>query len=150
VSAIERPDKGLTSVEFREADSAPAILAWSERALPFEASTIPENDPMLEARYTAAVEAFPAESLVFVDWDSLCPYYYVAHIQRQRSDLAFVETKPADDQEAMAQSAVDYAFDQARMRPVYFTERRAELTAAGGEWSPARLGPTRLYRLVLP
>jgi hypothetical protein len=126
-----------------------AAVAWRDRSLPFQLDYMPTYDPNLEARLTATVDALPRDALVYVDWETLYPYYYVAHIQRNRTDLAFIETKPADHQVEMAGTAVTYALESARGRPVFFAERRAEVTDAGADLTPARLGPARLFKVVV-
>jgi hypothetical protein len=102
--------------------------------------------PVLEATVTA----LPQEAVILVDWEFLYPYYFVAHVEMGRQDLVFHETYPADDQEGLAASMVDYLFGQAGTRPVYVSERLPELSDAGFTFLPVRVGPTPMLKLVSP
>ena len=44
----------------------------------------------------------PENAIVFTEWDIMWPYYYVAYLEEDRADLAFIEAFPADDQENLA------------------------------------------------
>jgi hypothetical protein len=94
---------------------------------------------------TATVDELPREAIVFVDWEMLYPFYYVAHVERGRTDLTFHETFAADDQEGVAASLVEYIADEARRRPVLVSERIPELESAGFSLLPARVGPTPFF-----
>jgi hypothetical protein len=96
----------------------------------------------------ATVMALPEDALVLVDWELLYPYYFVAHIEMDRQDLAFHETYPADDQPGLAASMVDYLIEQSSTRPVYVPGRLPELSDAGFTFAPVRVGPTPMLRLV--
>lgn len=90
----------------------------------------------------------PENAIVFLDWDMLYPSYYVAHIELGRTDLMFIETYPADDQEGLADSALEFITTRQTEQPVFVSERLPELSVAGYHMSPLRVGPTRLYRVV--
>lgn len=90
----------------------------------------------------------PANAIVFLDWDMLYPSYYVAHIELGRTDLMFVETYPADDQDGLADSVLEFITTRQTEHPVFVSERLPELSAAGYHLAPLRVGPTRLFRVV--
>jgi hypothetical protein len=92
----------------------------------------------------------PENAIVFLDWDLLYPSYYVAHIELGRSDLMFVETYRADDQDGLADSALEFIATRQAGHPVLVSDRLPELSCAGYHLAPLRVGPTRLYRLVQP
>jgi hypothetical protein len=96
---------------------------------------------------TATVSDLPEGSIVFTGWDMLYPLYYAAHIEQGRGDLTFVETFPRDDVEGLADSVIEYVEAQLPRRPVFFSERVAELQEAGYAFGPLRAGPTMLYRV---
>jgi hypothetical protein len=97
----------------------------------------------------AAVLKIPENAIVFTDWDLVWPYYYAAHILESRRDLTFVETYPADDVNGVAASVVDYVALNLTNHPIFFSEREQELLEAGFDFTPARLGPARLFRVII-
>ena len=118
---------------------------------PYEFEAYPYDDyvattvhPML----SATIADLPENAIVFGDWEMLYPSFWVAHVEQGRTDLMFHETYPADDQEGMAASAVSYIVEQSALRPVYVPERIPELAAAGITYAPARIGPSRLFKVV--
>jgi hypothetical protein len=90
----------------------------------------------------------PENAIIFLDWDMLYPSYYVAHIELGRTDLMFVETYPADDQDGLAGSVLEFIATRQAEHPVFVSDRLPELLAAGYYLAPLRVGPTRLYRVV--
>jgi 4-amino-4-deoxy-L-arabinose transferase-like glycosyltransferase len=90
----------------------------------------------------------PENAIVFLDWDMLYPSYYVAHIELGRTDLMFVETYPADDQDGLADSVLEFITTCQAEHPVFVSERLPELSAAGYHLAPLRVGPTRLYQVI--
>jgi len=90
----------------------------------------------------------PQDAIVFLDWDLLYPSYYVAHIELGRTDLTFVETYPADDQEGLAASVLEFIAAHQATRPVFVSERLPELAAAGYRLAPHRVGAVRLYQVA--
>ena len=92
----------------------------------------------------------PENAIVFTDWDTMWPYYYAALVQHNRADLTFIETHPADDQEQLAASLLQYMASQAGERPIFFIERETVVTEAGYNFGPVRVGPTRMNRVLLP
>lgn len=116
--------------------------------VPFNFDEYPAFDENLENFAYAAVLKMPEDAIVFTDWDMVWPYYYVAHIQESRRDLTFIETYPADDVDGLAASVVDYVNTKIADHPIFFSEREQALLEAGYDFTPARLGPARLYRVI--
>lgn len=118
---------------------------------PYEFEAYPHNDyvaTMLHPVLAATVADLPENSIVFGDWDTLYPYFWVAHVEQGRKDIMFHETYPADDQDGMADSTVAYIIKQSALRPVFVPERIPELTAAGITYAPVRIGPTKLLKVM--
>jgi hypothetical protein len=117
---------------------------------PFEGYPVDDwSLKLLHPLVTATVADLPRDAVVFTDWDLLYPYYYVAQLESGRADLLFVETFPRDDVEGLAASVLDVVREaMAQGRPVFFSERLAELQEAHLRFGPARAGPTRLYSLL--
>jgi len=90
----------------------------------------------------------PQNAIVFLDRGLLCPSYYVAHIELGRTDLIFVETYPADDQDGLADSVLEFIATHLAEQPVLVSDRLPELYASGHHLVPFRAGPKRLYRVV--
>jgi hypothetical protein len=118
----------------------------------FEFEGYPVDDwslRLLHPLAAATVMDLPQNAVLFTDWDLLYPYTYAAHVEGDRTDLSFVETFPRDDTDELAASVLDTVREALALgRPVLFSERLAELQAAGYRIGPARAGPTRLYRLL--
>jgi hypothetical protein len=117
--------------------------------VPFNFDEYPVYDENLQHFAFAAVLKMPENAIVFTDWDIVWPYYYAAHILEDRRDLTFVETYPADDVEGVAASVVDYVAINLIDHPIFFSQREPGLLEAGFDFSPARLGPARLFRVVI-
>jgi hypothetical protein len=125
------------------------VMEGPER-FPFEGYPVDDwSLKLLHPLVTATVADLPRDAVVFTDWDLLYPYYYVAQLESGRADLLFVETFPRDDVEGLAASVLDVVREaMAQGRPVFFSERLAELQEAHLRFGPARAGPTRLYSLL--
>jgi hypothetical protein len=118
---------------------------------PYEFEAYPYDDYVattLHPVLSATIADLPENAIVFGDWEVLYPSFWVAHVEMGRTDLMFHETYPADDQDGMAASTVDYIVAQSALRPVYVPERIPELAAAGITYAPARIGPSRLFKVV--
>jgi asparagine N-glycosylation enzyme membrane subunit Stt3 len=100
---------------------------------------------------TSIVQNIDPGAIVFTDWDSVYPLYYVAFIEEGRSDLTFIETFPGDDVKHydMAQSAIAYIEEQLPTHPVFFADLDPKLWNAGFTFTPANVGGARYYRLGL-
>jgi hypothetical protein len=89
----------------------------------------------------------PENAIIFVDWDTLYPSYYVAHVELDRSDLMFVETYPADDQDGLAESVLAYIQLRISDHPIFFLERVPDILASGYKLQPIRSGTILLYQV---
>jgi hypothetical protein len=116
--------------------------------VPFEFDEYPVYDESLLEIVRATVLELPEHAVVFTDWDMVWPYYYAAHIIEGRTDLTFIETYPADDLEGVADSVINYVIHHQENTPIFFSERESSLLKAGYAFTPARIGPTRLLRVI--
>ena len=117
--------------------------------VPFEFDEYPVYDDNLQDFSVTVVVNMPENAILFTDWDSVWPYYYAAHILEERQDLTFVETYPADDMNGVAYSVVDYVGKNIESHPIFFEEREPTLAKSGFEFTPIRIGPLRLFKLIL-
>lgn len=115
--------------------------------VPFAFDEYPVYSESLLPIARATVLDLPDNSIVFTDWDMMWPYYYAAAVENGRTDLTFIETYPADDQDGVAASVLEYVAGHIADQPIYFTERESALQEAGYQFSPARMGPTRLVKI---
>ncbi len=115
--------------------------------VPFAFDEYPVYNETLLPIARATVLDLPDNSIVFTDWDMMWPYYYAAVVENGRTDLTFIETYPADDQDAVAASVLEYVATHIADQPIYFTEREPALQEAGYQFSPTRMGPTRLVKI---
>jgi hypothetical protein len=90
----------------------------------------------------------PENAMIVLDWDLLYPSYYVAHIELGGTDLMLVETYPADDQDSLVDSVLEFIATRQTEHPVFVSDRLPELSAAGYDLAPLRVEPTRLYGVV--
>jgi len=70
------------------------------------------------------VSNLPANAIVFTEWNTLYPLYYVAHIEQFRPDLTFIETKPRSDSRGLAASVVEYVKANLNNHPIFFSDYR--------------------------
>lgn len=117
--------------------------------VPFDLDEFPVYNDNLQNFAVAVVVNMPENAILFTDWDSVWPYYYAAHILEERDDLTFVETYPADDVSGVAYSVVDYVEINIENHPIFFEEREPVLERSGFEFTPIRIGPRRLFKLIL-
>jgi hypothetical protein len=118
---------------------------------PYDFEAYPYNDYVASSMHpvlTAMVLDLPDDAIVFGDWDDLYPRFWVAHVEQGRTDVMFHETYPADDQEGMAESAVEYIIEMSAIRPVFVAERIRELTDAGLSYVPMRVGPIKMLKVM--
>jgi hypothetical protein len=115
---------------------------------PFNFDEYPVFDENLVHFTYAVVLKIPENAIVFTDWDMVWPYYYAAQVLESRRDLTFVETYPADDVDGVAASVVEYVALNLPDHQIYFSEREQTLLEAGFDFSPARLGPGRFFKLI--
>jgi 4-amino-4-deoxy-L-arabinose transferase-like glycosyltransferase len=116
----------------------------------FEEYPVPPNSSSgdLQALLRLSLADAPEGAIIFLDWDLLYPSYYVAHVELGRTDLMFVETYPADDQDSLAGSVLEFIATRQAGHPVFVSDRLPELSAAGYHLAPLRIGPATLYRVV--
>jgi 4-amino-4-deoxy-L-arabinose transferase-like glycosyltransferase len=115
----------------------------------FDFAEYPEYDPNLELFAAATVAELPQNGIVFTDWDMMWPYYYAAFLRDERRDLSFVETLPADDQDEVADSLVEFVWVNREQHPLFFDTRSQVLEQRGDiMMSPVRVGPARFHTLT--
>jgi hypothetical protein len=91
---------------------------------PFNEYPYPVNEP--ERVYQQAktlVDKLEDNAIVFTDWETLYPLYYVAHVEEGRTGMAFHETFPQDGVTRLADSAVTYIEANMERRPIYAVNR---------------------------
>ncbi len=109
----------------------------------------PVYDPNLKFIATATVVNLPQDAIAFTDWNMMWPYYYTAHLENGRPDLMFIETFPADDQDRIADSLLEYVLQNLDSHPVFFEERIPQLaTMEGINASPMRIGPSIMFKVT--
>ena len=116
--------------------------------VPFNSDEYPALDENLQNFYIATVLKMPEKAIIFTDWDMVWPNYYIAHILESRHDFTFVETYPAEDVYSVAASVVDYMAINWADHPIFYGEREQTLLNAGFDFTPARLGLARLFRVI--
>ena len=114
---------------------------------PFEFDEYPVYDEFVGVAATAVITELPENAILFTDWDMLYPYYFAATLQQGRDDLMFIETYPADDQDGVADSVVDFVSENIASHPIYFSDNPYELIDAGFSTSPVRIGSLRAFQI---
>ncbi|MCB0113126.1 MAG: hypothetical protein KDD84_03530, partial [Caldilineaceae bacterium] len=74
--------------------------------------------------------------------------YYVAHVEKGRSDLTFIEEKPYRAGAVSENSTVQYVLARIDDHPIYFTECLPELRDAGLTCRGERLGMASYQRIT--
>jgi len=116
-----------------------------------------ERDTPFRLDYSAAfhrqvrelVDDLEPQSVVFTGWCTIYPYYYVAHVEKGRTDLEFFQDYPHRNHFQLADSALEYVREVCTQRPVYFTgvDKRVAETF---RLKPVLRGRETLYRVVGP
>ena len=91
----------------------------------------PEEDPFrveysaeFHDRVRRLIDDLEQNAVVFTGWCHLYPYYYVAHLEKGRTDLVFIQDYPHPDHFELADSALEYVKylkEVSPGRPVYFS-----------------------------
>jgi hypothetical protein len=126
--------------------------AWTEEGR--RAVWVPEGEPPFEVdssgRLAAAIRPLIADleqgAVVFCEWSHLYAFYYIAHVEAQRTDLMFVQAYPAIGQTRLAASARDLIRAEIARRPIYLVEPLPEL-ADEFRLEPASRGGLMLFRV---
>jgi hypothetical protein len=109
----------------------------------------PQYDPHDKLIAAATVPDLPQNAIVFTEWDTMWPLYYTAYLENDRTDLTFIETFPADDQENLADSMVEFVVAQLGERPMLFESRISQLEKMSNiSMGPKRIGPTTFYSVI--
>jgi 4-amino-4-deoxy-L-arabinose transferase-like glycosyltransferase len=93
------------------------------------------------------VDQLPQDAIVFLDWNSLYPYYYAAHIKKDRTDLRFIEPAPRADQPGLPASVIEFIADNIDERPIFFAQPFREVENAGYRLLPRDVWFMRFYKV---
>lgn len=111
----------------------------------------PENElASWRSALRSTVRDLEPNAILMADWYDLYPYYYVAYIEMDRSDLRFIEARPAADPPGLSASAVQFIQLTCQTRPVYFGMAMEELPYAGIETIKKRVGSVTLFKVIQP
>jgi len=109
----------------------------------------PSDSAELHREVRLLVAHLEDDAVLFTDWNRLYPCYYVAHVEQNRTGMAFLQDYPLPYQRELADSAVDYVRRTAPTRPVYFTHVVVKVDALFA-LEPVRRGGQVLYRVGPP
>ncbi len=123
-----------------------SLASASTPLFEFESYPVESDTELIVA---ATIQDLPLNSVVLTDWDLLYTYVYVASVEQGRDDLTFHETQPADDSDVLAESMLSYVASIAEDRPVFVSDYTDQFRAAGFYLAPVRVGPTRMFRVLL-
>ena len=101
----------------------------------------------LSLQVSSIVDAAPEDAVIFARWNELYPLYYVAHVEKGRDDLTFIEEKPYREGAPSENSTIQFVDQRIDNHPIYFTECLPELSDAGFTCQSERLGMV-LYQRV--
>ncbi|MEZ4633368.1 MAG: hypothetical protein R2873_14300 [Caldilineaceae bacterium] len=102
----------------------------------------------LTLQVSSIIDAAPQDAVIFAKWNELYPLYYVAHVEKGRSDLTFIEEKPYRAGAVSENSTVQYVLARIDDHPIYFTECLPELRDAGLTGRGERLGMASYQRIT--
>jgi hypothetical protein len=124
------------------------VVAGRVAQFPFAAYPVDRtNLSGLHKQVSAIVDTLPESALVFARWEELYPLYFVAHLEKGRRDLAFIEERPFRARALSEESTVQFVAERITKHPIYFTECFRELRDAGYVCTDERLGPV-IYQRV--
>jgi 4-amino-4-deoxy-L-arabinose transferase-like glycosyltransferase len=127
--------------------------AWQEtqasfaRNTPLDEYPYPIDNPgwpLDEVR--SVVDELEDNAILFTDWDTLFPYYFVAHVEDYRTEMDFHETYPQDKEQGLARSTLAYIHENSN-RPIYFTERPNGIYAKEIVLLPVKKAGRTLYQV---
>jgi len=101
-------------------------------------------------RISHTVEQMKPNSVIFMDWNWLYTYYYVAHIEQGRTDLRFIETSPRSDVPGLPQSVIEFVEANIETRPIYFSRPIPDVESAGFEFQRAEIWYDTFYKVIRP
>jgi hypothetical protein len=130
-------------------DRWPALRDGRVPTFPFKPYPVGDGLAQEHMRIRLVVARLEQGALLFAEWRRLYPYYYVAHLESDRTDLRFAELKPHRVGESDERSMIAYVRGQATERVVYLEHCPPELTDAGLVCWPVPAGVDTLYRVRL-
>jgi len=115
----------------------------------------PEEEPF-SVEYSAKfhedarrlIDDLEQDSVVLTGWCLVYPYYYVAHVEKNRTDLTFIQDHPQIYHHELADSLIQYVDRISAERPVFFVHVEQK---GGKDIFPVeevRRGKETLYRVV--
>jgi hypothetical protein len=127
--------------------------AWTREGR--RAAWVPAGEPPFvveeSGRLHAALGPLVAElepnAIVFCEWSHLYVFYYIAHVEQQRTDLMFLQAYPAIGQRRLADSARTLIRKELAGRPIYAAERMPELSDEF-EFEAVERGGRTLFRVI--
>ena len=127
----------------------PVITTWEQRYPPFlepwEMRLFQNANPF-RSEAGQIIDRLEDNAIVFTNWGQLYNFYYVAHLEQSRTGMSFHETHPQAGARGLADSLLAYIEANLDSRPIYFTERPAEL-ASRYRIQPAGSNLFRITRL---
>ncbi|MBI1297801.1 DUF2723 domain-containing protein [bacterium] len=102
----------------------------------------------LTLQTSSIVDAAPQNAVIFSRWNELYPLYYIAHVEKGRADLTFIEEKPYREGAVSENSTVQFVLAHIDNHPIYFTECLPELSDAGLTCRGERLGMVLYQRIT--
>ena len=89
---------------------------------------IPVHAPEQKARLAKrVVNKLEENAIVFAEWDTLYAYYYIAHVERGLTGIAFHQAYIGDGTTEVTQSLAAYIAQNIDKRPIYTTIRLRDL-----------------------
>lgn len=128
----------------------PAVQRGEQPFIGAENYLLWEDPTAMVRSISRTVEQMKPNAVVFMDWNWLYTYYYVAHIEQGRTDLRFIETAPRSDVPGIPHSVIEFVEANIETRPIYFSQPVFEVRAAGFEFQRTEIWYNTFYQVIRP
>jgi hypothetical protein len=86
-------------------------------------------------------------AILLTDWDNVYPSLYILRILQNRYDVIVVELKPFSKNPSLADSTINYIYQNIDNHPIYLTYKHHSLAQAGFHLDLIRKGSPSIYRI---
>jgi hypothetical protein len=130
----------------------PRLKVVQRGQLPFlgdQSYVVNSNFDLRYKQLSRIVGKLEPNTIIFLNWDMLSPYWYAADIEQGRTDLRFVEQDPHDSPGFPA-SAIEFIRANIDTHPVYLSAFQPEGKQAGFTLISVEINFVRFYKVEKP
>ena len=126
------------------------MLRAGEAVFEFTGIPSPQETAAWYQRIRATAAAMEPNAIGYISWGDMYAYTYAAWVDLGRTDLRFIEPTPYSKKGGMAATMRKFIRSNLSQRPQYFQSINNQVVNDGIRLNPEAVGPTTLYKAVVP